>query len=84
MAATLIYYYLIPTLNDILRGLGSSTFSVQEDVILPQYLLIVVVGYLISKGVLKNLNKYLLMLGAVFLLLFLSGYRCFCSRKSRM
>lgn len=66
MAATLIYYYLIPTLNDILCGLGSSTFSVQEDVILPQYLLIVVVGYLISKGVLKNLNKYLLMLGAVF------------------
>ena len=66
MAATLIYYYLIPTLNDILCGLGSSTFSVQEDVILPQYLLIVVVGYLVSKGALKNLNKYLLMIGAVF------------------
>ena len=29
MAATLIYYYLIPTLNDILRVLCSSNFSVQ-------------------------------------------------------
>lgn len=65
MAATLVYCYLIPTLNDILCGFGSSTFSVQEDVVLPQYLLLVVVGYLISKGALKNLNKYLLVLGAV-------------------
>lgn len=65
MAATLVYCYLIPSLNDILCGFGSSPFSVQEDVALPQYLLLVVVGYLVSKGALKSLNKYLLALGAV-------------------